>query len=75
MLLLTLTLYGLTVWVFRRYRDSVFVAVVAWAANGIQANQADGSIIGMLAAGISLVGVATILLQGATHFRNQSQTT
>jgi benzodiazapine receptor len=66
---------GLTVWVFRRYRDPVFVAVVAWAAYGIQAAQSDGSIIGMVAAGISLVGVATILLQGASRFRTQSQTT
>lgn len=61
--------------VYRRYRDAAFVAVLVWAAYGIASNQADGSLVGMVAAGISLVGVATILLQGAARLKNQSQTT
>jgi hypothetical protein len=38
--------------VFFRFRDAVFVAVIAWAAFGIHANQADGSVVGMAALGL-----------------------
>lgn len=61
--------------VYRGWRDAAFVAVLAWAAYGIAANQPDGSLVGLVAGGISLVGVATILLQVALRFRTQSQTT
>ncbi|MEQ9103442.1 MAG: hypothetical protein RIE53_01955 [Rhodothermales bacterium] len=49
--------------VFFRFRDAVFVAVVAWAAFGIQANQAAGSVVGMAAVGLCLACLLLVVVR------------
>lgn len=57
--------------VFFRFRDAVFVAVVAWAAFGIQANQAAGSVVGMAALGLCVLCILLVVFEvGVRVFRS-----
>lgn len=63
--------------VYRSSRDAAFIGVIAWAAYGIQANQPDGSVIGVVAMALSAVcvlGVVAHIVMRAVGAR-YSQTT
>ena len=73
---------SVTAIVYLRFRNVMFVAVVAWASFGIQANQPDGSLVGMAALVCFFLCLATVgihivgrVLGIAAFAPDQSQTT